>query len=1035
MPARRRGIRRWFTAVLVAAALHVHGAPPAAAQPLPQDSFAPPIAGTWDPVHSIGQPHRLKPFASLGYGVDRLGEGEQAGVSGVLGVYQDLHNPVIGMLGASVEVYGGQRGELLDAGARAHFESRAFFVRAGVDWNARLQRADLTVGTTVPPRRGGWFRRAGELRFDWQPTRDNSFVAGIQIPLREPLAGRTRPRRVTVALPSPPPVTLRPPPPTGSLARAATDELGRAMNWLVTLHNFFWLPGGERLRYERAVADVRARFSAFRAELDARATLLPDRSTYESEAEHYHRSLDRAFGHALGETDAVAAAVSGRALGDRARRIVLDEVVLPYNATIGQYRKPDRLDGLAARARARFIAGLLLEHPEDEQGTRALQVFDAWIQEFESLRARIHQLTGDGRMNWLPLALVLRAEEHATQPQIDALLERALQRTFQPANATLYVNALQFQTELLRSIHETETYHVLWIHDYRGRGSDRQPDRTAFVQTAHGYLRALLDRVRVYDETGTLPVYIVILDQHSYEHNQSRVWMNLLERPLTHRVRLPRRATEMRATIAALQDSLRLAIAGSSRLRAEAEAFGEEWIESVIKVHVNITNPSDFSFRTTRLLGMPIGTDNLLRDHRKIVIRDVSERDPAEGEMILAGVGVGDWYASPTWEDRALVLQGPAALEAKHKARAVLERHGLTGARLPAPLRPMPFADDYAQRVAQLETRGAGARAMQLHNRTGWGDKEATFVQMLIYDLAPPGTVIYVPDSIWTNSEWMAQLVSAALRGCRVYIVAPSLANAPSTGFPQLSVMQELLTRLVIAREQFGDVIGAAGGELRIGLYTRTAPYDDIAGLLDEFADAFARYPFLRELYPFSPETWAAIRQAHVRYATADGDGVPPDQYDRVPKLHRKTQLVASGGVLRAIAQAPELAGMIGSLIDLHTDGPTYPSEAGPLVEQARVRAASRVPWLYERIVPATERERATLYFMIGSLNKDARSMALDGEVMMVLAGSAALQPFIDFAFLSTGATWVETIEDVDRLLPPLAPLRRWLGRRLRSVL
>jgi hypothetical protein len=1050
----------WFSRAVSAflIALSAAGALSAPAAAQERDAFTPPIAGSWNLVQSVGQPPAWKPFAAVGYSVADLDDRHDAGVGGVLGVYRDLGNPVLGLLGASAEVYAGQLGERFDTGGRFNIESRAFFVRAGIDWNASLGRADVAFGATLPLRRGGWFRRAGQLRLDYVPGRGRAFGVGAQIPLAERFAGRTRPRSVVVRLPGAPSGAA---PRTDALPAAESavvGELRATMGWLITRHHFLWLTDRGHRRQQDAIRSARDQFAELRAELDARASLLPDRATYEQETEYYHRTLDRAFGTAFASgtaattaaarlNDADAIARVGRPVGDIARRIVLEEVVLPYNRTVGQYKNPDELHGLSARARARFRAWLLLgpDHnsggiPPADAGDAALRVFDSWLDELEAQRARIAGLTRDSRMNWLPLALVLRLEDHVTQQQIDGLVERALGRPFEEGNATLYVNAVQFQVELLRSIHETRSYHVLWIHDYRGRHVDGTIDRTAFTQTVHGYLRALLDHVRGYDETGVLPVYMLILDQHSYEHNDARIWLDLLERPLTHRMRLPRHAAEMQQTVQAMQDSLRAAVAASQRLRADAGAFGEKWVAGAIKVHVNITNPSDFSFRTPRLLGVPFGADNLLRDHRKIVIRDITEADPAAGEMMLAGVGVGDWYNTPTWDDRALLLQGPAAVEAKDRARDVLERHGLTGNALPAPLRPLPRAPDHARRVAALVDAGAGARALQTHNRTGWGEKEATFVQMLLYDLAPAGTVIYVPDSIWTNYEWMAQLLSAALRGCRVYIVAPSITNAPSAGFPQLSVMQELFTRVVIAREQLGSVIAAAGGDLRIGLYTRAAPYDDVGGLLAELEAAFERNAFLNEIFPFSDQAWAAVRTvrrnaappAHVDAAAAAAGG---PVIDVRPKLHRKTQLIASAAVLRALAAAPQIVPIVEAGATSLADGMVHTPELGPLVQQERVRQAAALPELYHDVVEPAVRSDAVLYFLAGSLNKDARSMALDGEVAMVLGGAWALQPFLDFVLLSGGVTWIESVDELEPLLPPYPSIKRWIGRRIRSVL
>jgi len=48
----------------------------------------------------------------------------------------------------------------------------------------------------------------------------------------------------------------------------------------------------------------------------------------------------------------------------------------------------------------------------------------------------------------------------------------------------------------------------------------------------------------------------------------------------------------------------------------------------------------------------------------------------------------------------------------------------------------------------------------------------------------PPGSLIVMPDSIWTHEPWAAHLVGAALRGCHVYVIAPAVPNAPSAGFP-----------------------------------------------------------------------------------------------------------------------------------------------------------------------------------------------------------------------------------------------------------
>lgn len=549
--------------------------------------------------------------------------------------------------------------------------------------------------------------------------------------------------------------------------------------------------------------------------------------------------------------------------------------------------------------------------------------------------------------------------------------------------------------------------------------------------------------------------------------------MDLLEDPLGHRLRLPVSHRAWEEEIREQQARLRDAVAGSRRLAAGREAFGSAWVREVIRVQVNITNPSDFSFRSRRLLGHPIGADNLLRDHRKLVIRDLSLDDPAAGELILAGVGVGDHYADATWDDRALLLQGPAAADALEYAREVLIRNGLDRNALPPPLRPGARAPDHAARVGALEAAGADARVLQLHNRTGWGQKDATFVQMLLYDLAPAGSLIYVPDSLWTSFQWMAQLVAASLRGAHVLVVAPALANAPSAGFPQMSVMQELVSRLVVVEEVLGEAIREGGGDLRVGLFSREVPLDDFSGLMAEIEQTFARNPFLRELFPLpaAGELFPAVREGgeaslvlhrrdageaspvpHLREvdgllaatpgagalaSVRSGIGAVRSSSSRPPQMHRKTQWILDRGVVADLLSDPGITGIMrGILADLQEAG-VRPAEGGALLEQDRLAGTLELLALHRRMAEGVLGDPAdpVLYFATGSLNKNVRSMALDGEAIAVVSGDWALQSLYDLILLTGGVTWIRSLEEVEALLPPFSNFQRRIGRWLHRVL
>jgi hypothetical protein len=999
----------WAPVVLALAAA---GGPPLLAQAQEREAFAPPISGTWDPVVSLGQPSRWWPYFGLGYGVDPSKEVDGAGATAFLGTARDLFSPVLGILRAGGQIYGGQRGDELDGGIRLELEAPAILAHGGFDWNARSRRTDLILGLSFPPRRGGVFGWGGEIRVDYLPGRSHAFQVGATLPIRRPHLGSTRPRRVDVELPAPP-SRAAPSFPLTPGAAHAMEEVREAMGWLVALGNFFWLTENESLTYRATVREWREILEGFRLELEEREAsshapgkdLQPSpTTTYHRKVREYHGALDRAFGEALG-VEGTVPEDAGRPLADMARLTALEEIILPYNRTIGQYKSPDRLEGLAARARARWLAWLEVNPPENGRAAPARGVMDAWLADLEDLRAQISAYTGDSRMHWLPLALVLRPEEHQTRAQIDELLERALGRGFEGGNRIRALDAPQFQRELLRTLRETEDYHLLWIHDLRGKDSEGRPDRTGFELVTEGYLRSLLEAVRAYDRTGVIPVYVIMLDQHFYELNDGRRWMDLLERPLTHKVRLPASHHEWRHRIEALQDSLRRAVRESLTLTAQDESFGPDWIQQVVKVHVNITNPADFSFRSRRLWVPPLGADNLLRDHRKLILRDVTAGDPAAGEMILSGVGVGDHYSDATWDDRGMVVRGPFTQGALTHAREVLLRNGLSLRQLPPPLRSLDRAPDHSVRVEALEAAGSDALMLQVHNRTGWGVKDATFAQMLLYDLAPPGTLVFVPDGIWTSFQWMAQLVSAAFRGCHVFIVAPAHGNAPSPGFPQMSVMQELVSRLVLITEVFGDRIRQGGGDLRVGLYARQVALDDLEGLAEEMEQSFRAYPFMQDLFPFPPQVRASIPGV----AGVGAVGTVEHAGGRFPQLHRKTQWLLDREVVRAVAAAAE-------------EGPLWEDRLLDLHDEL----ARRNGW------PEGER---VLYFALGSLNKNIRSMALDGEVLALVAGPWALHSLFDLVLLASGVTWVDSLSGAEELLPPLTPFKRRLGRWLHRVL
>jgi hypothetical protein len=999
-----------------------------------------PAVDPLDPVRSMGKPPVWKPFTGGYYGLDRSGDETHGGGGAYFGLYKDLLPSIVGV-GVSAEGFvGGYSGvEGVNGGLRGLLELRSLFLKAGVHYDAQHDDASFILSFTVPLRRGGLLGHGTTLRVDWLPGRGHSWNFGVQVPL-EPHMGNTRPRDTEVDLPRAKKLPAAPALPPG--VTPAMGEVRQAMQAVLQLNNVFWRDHrSDRLK---SLETSRGEMREFKSWLNETGPLRPRGRRVEDEVRILHDQLDLGFGLAASASVADAR-TTGEPFASLAREVVLEEVIYPYDRLFGQYKRPEEIWGFVARARERFASEVRGVAGGGASTDAVRLVFDDYLRAIEQLRDwALRQTLADSRVLWLPLQLALRPERHDTQAEIDAILSRVQPTPLVGGNHVFYWSAQQWQLSLQKSLHDARDYHVLWLHDYDGVDAAGNPDGIGFFITVEGYLKALTERVREFDGALRLPVFMILVDLNYWEANKGSLYTDLLQDPLRARPRLPKldepRHREYQARAEQALAELRQAVAASKRLQEEAARRGEEWLRRYVSVHLNVMNPADFSYRTSRLVGyLPIAPDTMVRDHRKIVFYDVTELDPGKGAALFGGVGVGEQYASATWEDRAVRLAGPAALTLKDAARRYLKANGFKDAQIPAPLRPLAKPADYAEKVKALEARGWTATAMEVHNDRGFARKDASIASAVLYTLMPAGSLIVVPDSIWTHELWAAQLLGAAMRGCSVYVVAPAASNAPSAGFPQLSRTREIWSRFIEAQKILGPEIAERGGRLRVGLYTREAGVDDLHAQLGEMHRTFERYPFLKEDFPFPEEVYAAVGEAEALLAASGyrpaEDRLPEDARARSPKLHRKTQLFITRDALAAIIRDKRTQDVIArQLRFMARQGIVFDQDE--LAKAGMSRANIFGPYLdVIRDLPEPLRQKTVMYMTVGSLNKDARGMMTDGEVLQVTAGPWAIWAVADMWMLTGSTTWIESQEELDRLLPPYRQWQRRIGRWVRKVI
>ena len=987
---------------------------------------------------SLGQPG---PWAwSLGVG---LGFRQEAAlVTGMgearIGVYHELLSRALGVGGLQAEVYNQSINAKYAVGARARWVSQCTGIAIGAAYSATDNELRPIFTYVHPIRRGGLFRDGSVARVDVVTGPQHSITLGVERPMfrRIPM-GTTRPRTDVAKLPPGRRPASTPAPQSADLTAALNEARDAAMHiqrlcvpWLD--HTGRGGASGDAVVLSR-IEELRRLVSADGAGRNI-----------DGEARRLHDAMDRAFGIAAGALAAGSPADAGAYIGNRARAILMSEVLLPYNRMLGQVKEEDSTHGYAVLASGTFLRWLHVQSGLRPAATNAvMDVFHAMLDMVEDARASTHRQWGTSRFVWLPLQLGLRAEQYDTQQELDLVVEQATVERFTEGNAVSYVINEQFQHQLHRTIHAARSYHVLWTHDFRGTDARGDPDHMAYQHVLHSYLAALTARVREYDSTGTLPTYIVLLDEWFYEVNNGRVWMDLLEDPTRHRVRLGTRFAAMEDSLRRAQDALRDAIAGSALLSGQRRQFGEAWLRNLVKVHVNITNASDPSFWSWKVVtGFPL-PDTWMRDHRKIVFYDVTEADPFSGEALLTGAGIGEHYANQSWEDRSILVRGPALLPLKTAARDALIKQGVRAAFLPAALQPRELPRDYHDRIGGAVRGGERTlRAMQLHNGTGFDDKQVNVAKAVLYTLMPPGSVIKIPDSLWNGTFWGSALIGCALRGVRVVVIAPSLENAPARAFGSMVRSRELLWRLVMSSRMLATEIAASGGMLKVGMYTSSLPVNDVKGRLAAMNSAFAQHAWLRELFPLSPSFLPRMLQLSASLDSAAVLARGEDRYrgdfesNGRALLHLKANFFASGDAWSVMSREEwadvSKAFMLQRIEQIGRQSVDLGSARQ--VVDTTLRATDTVVSDWYDALPAARRERVLFYTVLGSANQNDRSMVSDGEDALVLSSWPAVIPYLDLLLLVGQSEWIERPEELDALLPRQGRLRTMLAHWFKFV-
>jgi hypothetical protein len=321
------------------------------------------------------------------------------------------------------------------------------------------------------------------------------------------------------------------------------------------------------------------------------------------------------------------------------------------------------------------------------------------------------------------------------------------------------------------------------------------------------------------------------------------------------------------------------------------------------------------------------------------------------------------------------------------------------------------------------------SRAIELHNGTGFAPKELVVAKATLFNLASPGSVLKTPDSLWLNHFLAGLLAGAALRGCRVLMIAPTLESAPQTAWGPMVLAHDLLSRALTMGLELAPEMARSGGLLRVGLYDPGAGVDDLGYRIVAFHRALERYEFLRKLYSFDPSMSRLLDSLAAALSprlASNGDSTVAVH----PKLHFKGFLYISGPAWSQLISGPPMAGGFREYVVQRfrqLRGGVEVGETEMAVAMQDVGAAEINP--IREGMSREELQHLVFFLQVGSHNHNYRSMVMDGEAAVFVSNWTSLYAEPDFALLTGLVAWLDDQRQLDRLLPVRGGLKWLLAR------
>ena len=156
---------------------------------------------------------------------------------------------------------------------------------------------------------------------------------------------------------------------------------------------------------------------------------------------------------------------------------------------------------------------------------------------------------------------------------------------------------------------------------------------------------------------------------------------------------------------------------------------------------------------------------------------------------------------------------------------------------------------------------------------------------------------------------------------------------------------------------------------------------------------------------------------------------------ERKPKLHFKSQLFLSEESISTLIPLEGWANLVKDYVLARAEQLTSES----YVDAKRMRArmsenAQELASAWDAALTPYEDERTIFYLTVGSHNMDYRGKIMDGETTYIVSDVHSMHAYLDFVNILGVTTWVETVEELNELLPEYGGFWYKVGRYLKNA-